>query len=96
MVTFCQGFKELRFPVLEPAFCLSSTEFLTVLTTSFMDYLGHSIAVELVFVQEKRFNAMSVLKNNSKVNAPIKFVNAGFKLFCNNLTVHLNKASDIH
>ena len=34
-----------------------------------------------VFVGEKRLDAMCVLENNPKVNAPIKFIYTSLKLF---------------
>ena len=34
-----------------------------------------------------RLDAMSALENHPKINAAIKFINAGFKLFSNNFTL---------
>ena len=45
--------------------------------------LKHLRTVEPTFVGEKRLDAMCVLENNAKVNAPIKFIYTSLELFDN-------------
>ena len=48
---------------------------------------GHFRTVEHVFVGEKRLDAMCVLENNRKVNAPIKCIYTSLELFGNNFAL---------
>ena len=59
---------------MQSPFGFANIEILTVPTTSFKSNFGHLRTVEPVFVGEKRLDAMCVLENNLKVNAPIKFI----------------------
>ena len=62
------------FSLTQSPFSFANVEILTVPTTSFKSNFGHLRTVEPVFVGEKRLDAMCVLENNPKVNAPIKFI----------------------
>ena len=63
------------FSVMQSPFGFANVEILAVPTTSFKSNFGHlRTRVEPVFVGEKRLDAMCVLENNPKVNAPIKFI----------------------
>ena len=62
------------FSLMQSPFGFANLEILTVPTTSFKSNFGHLRTVEPVFVGEKRLDAMCVLENNPKVNAPIKFI----------------------
>ena len=44
--------------------------------------------VNLIFVGKKGLDAMSALESHPKINAAIKSINAGLKLFCNNFTLY--------
>ena len=54
------------FSVKQSPFGFANVEILTVATTSFIYNFGHMRTVELVFVGEKRLDAMCVLENNPK------------------------------
>ena len=43
--------------------------------------------MNLIFVGKKGLDAMSALENNPKINAAIKSINAGLKLFSYNFTL---------
>ena len=62
------------FSLMQSPFGFANVEILTVPTISFKSNFGHLRTVEPVFVGEKRLDAMCVLENNPKVNAPIKFI----------------------
>ena len=62
------------FSLMQSPFGFANVEILAVPTTSFKSNFGHLRTVEPVFVGEKRLDAMCVLENNPKVNAPIKFI----------------------
>ena len=62
------------FSVMQSPFGFTNVEILTVPTTSFIYNFGHLRTVEPVFVGEQRLDAMCVLENSPKVNAPIKFI----------------------
>ena len=69
------------FSVMQSPFGFANVEILTVSTTSFIYHFGDMRTVEPVFVGDKRLDAMCVLENNPKVNAPIKFIYTSLKLF---------------
>ena len=48
---------------------------------------GHLRTVEPVFVGEQRLDAIYVLENNPKVNAPIKYFYTNLELFGNNFAL---------
>ena len=62
------------FSLMQSPFGFANVEILAVPATSFKSNFEHLRTVEPVFVGEKRLDAMCVLENNPKVNAPIKFI----------------------
>jgi len=44
--------------------------------------------IDPIFVRKKIFDAMSALENNPKINAAIKFIDAGLQLCGNNFALY--------
>ena len=69
------------FSVMQSSFCFSDIKIIAVPTGSFIYNLSHLATAKSIFVRKKRFNAASALKNHSKVNAPVEFINTRHNLF---------------
>ena len=73
--------------VMQSPFGFANIEILTVQQLALYTTLKHLRTVEPIFVGEKRLDAMCVLENNPKVNAPIKFIYTSLELFGNNFAL---------
>ena len=80
-------FKMFSFPVMQSTFCFADVKILAVPTTRLINNYRHLRTVNLIFVGKKGLDAMSALENNPKINAAIKSINAGLKLFSYNFTL---------
>ena len=89
MTGTCDPFKMFRFSVMQSTFCFSNVKILAVPTTSLINNFPHLRTVNVMFVGKNAgLYAMSALENNPKINAAIKSINAGLKLFGNNFTLY--------
>ena len=81
MMTIDALIKIFSFSVMQSSFCFSDVKIIAVPTGSFTYNLSHLTTAKSIFVRKKRFHAASALKNHSKVNAPVEFINTRHNLF---------------
>ena len=87
MTGTCDPFKMFSFSVIQCTFCFPNVEILAIPTTSSIHNFRHLGTVDFIFVGKKGLDGMDALKNHPKINAAIRFINAGLKLFCNSFTL---------
>ena len=63
------------FSVMQSSFGFSDIKIIAVPTGSSIYNLSHLATAKSIFVRKERFNAASTLKNHSKVNPPVEFIN---------------------
>ena len=66
---------------MQSSFGFSDIKIIAVPTSSAIYNLSHLATAKSIFVRKDRFNAASALKNHSKVNAPVEFINTRHNLF---------------
>ena len=66
---------------MQSSFSFSDIKIIAVSTGSSTYNLSHLATAKSIFVRKERFNATSALKNHSKVNAPVEFINTRHNLF---------------
>ena len=73
-------FKMFSFSVMQSSFGISDIKIIAVPTSSSIN-LNNLATAKSIFVRKERFNATSALKNHSKANAPVEFINTRHNLF---------------
>ena len=66
---------------MQSSFGFSDTKIIAVPTSSSIYNLSVLAAAKSIFVRKDTFNAASALKNHSKVNAPVEFIDTRHNLF---------------
>ena len=88
MTGTCDPFKMFSFSVIQSTFCFPKVEILAVPTAGSIRNFRHLGTVDFIFVGIKGLDGMNALENHPKINAAIKFINAGLKLFSNSFTLY--------